>query len=242
MEFNQVNRSRSLTKELADSIRSEIVNGKLKLGSKLPASKDIEKAAGVSRTVVREAVAQLKAEGLLDSKQGVGVFVSDKPPRSGFSIESTEFESIKSAIQILELRMAVEVEMCGMAALNRTDEQMQAVVQALEVMENKMVDGTSSAREDFDFHIAIAKASGNTYFSRFIEYIGHSVIPAREIVTHDQPESEVEEFVQTIQDEHRHITRAIQLQDPELAKAAMRAHLGNSLKRHKNIVDELASN
>ncbi|MDU0352636.1 GntR family transcriptional regulator [Paraglaciecola aquimarina] len=83
-----------LTTELVESLRSEILKGSYKVGDKLPSSKIIEEQTQVSRTVVREAIAQLKAEGLVDSRQGVGVVITERKNDKSFQIDKVEFESI----------------------------------------------------------------------------------------------------------------------------------------------------
>ncbi len=138
INIGQIQSSRSLTNDLVESLRSQILEGNLEPGTKLPAAKDIEEQAGVSRSVVREAVAALKAEGLIVSRQGVGMFVASVTPKQSFEIENTEFTCIEEAVQILELRMAVEIEMASMAARNRTDEQMAAIWQALDAFDHKL--------------------------------------------------------------------------------------------------------
>ncbi|WP_158969909.1 FadR/GntR family transcriptional regulator [Paraglaciecola sp. L3A3] len=239
--LNQVPKSLSLTNELVKSLRTEIQKGTLKPGDKLPSSKVIESQAGVSRSVVREAVAQLKAEGLVDSRQGVGVFITSTQKAQSFKIDKSEFESIHDAIQILELRMSVEAEMCGMAAKYRSDAQMENIIACMHAMEKKIALGEKATTEDFAFHKAIAEASGNPYFLRFIDYIGSGVIPAREIITKYEKDSDSEGLLTVIQDEHRQIARAIQSQDSELAKASAKAHLSNSIKRHSTIEETLVS-
>lgn len=238
-KFAPVQKSVGLTTELVESLRSEIIKGSLKIGDKLPSSKVIEEQAGVSRSVVREAMAQLKAEGLVDSRQGVGVFVTSKKNDKSFQIDKAEFESIHDAIQILELRMSVEVEMGSLAAKKRSDSQMNSITEAMLAMEDKIKNGEDSIAEDFTFHKAIADASGNPYFRRFIDYIGSGVIPAREMITNYEDGFGDDKLLAVIQDEHRQICRAIQAQDADLARASIKAHLINSIKRHSKIEETL---
>ncbi|MER2491278.1 FadR/GntR family transcriptional regulator [Catenovulum sediminis] len=236
--FNRIQRSQNLTAELADLLRKQIHQGKLPVGAKLPASRDIEEQVGVSRSVVREAVAQLKAEGILYSKQGVGVFVAEKQAANSFRINSTEFESVHEAIQILELRKAVEIEMCAMAASRRTEAQLAKIEASYNNISKKNEFGEDTLNDDFEFHKAIAEASGNRYFLRFIEFIGSGVIPAREIITGGQ-QVNGNEYVSLIQAEHQKILSAIQLKDQEYARAAIKAHLENSIQRHQRKIENL---
>lgn len=239
LHIKQIQKSKSLTNDLADALRAQILRGDWEVGTKLPASKDIEKAAGVSRTVVREAVAVLKAEGLIESKQGVGVFVSVRKKNKLFTIDDEEFNSFEDAIQILELRMAVEIEMASMAAKHRTKQQMKAIKDALRAVNKKMKQGENGRTEDFEFHLNIARASGNNYFTRFIEFIGSGVIPARELILNHSQSNEQSTFFNNICEEHNAISDAIEARDEAAAKSAMALHLGNSRERHSNIVQNM---
>ena len=236
--IGQLQSSRSLTNDLVESLRNKILGGNMPAGTKLPAAKDIEEQAGVSRSVVREAVAALKAEGLIISRQGVGMFVANKTQIQRFEIDSKEFASIEDAVQILELRMAVELEMASMAAKNRTDAQMQTIWNCLEKFDRQLENGNDARQEDLDFHLAIANASGNPYFSRFIKFIGKGVIPPRDIVTKNENAPDSNEYLTIIQSEHKKIASAIDSQEYEQARYATMEHLGNSRKRHLEIANQ----
>jgi DNA-binding FadR family transcriptional regulator len=237
LHLKQIQKSKSLTNDLADTLRTQILKGDWDAGTKLPASKDIEKAAGVSRTVVREAVAVLKAEGFLESRQGVGVFVCERKKNKLFSIDEEEFNSLEDAIQILELRMAVEIEMASMAAENHNITQMKGIEKALKNVNEKIRLGQNGRTEDFEFHLQIARASGNTYFTRFIEFIGSGVIPARELILNHSDGDDQHRFYDTICHEHNAICEAIKSRDRDAAKSAMALHLGNSKDRHLKILN-----
>jgi len=227
--------SRSLTHDLAESLRRKILDGNMEPGTKLPASKVIEQQAGVSRSVVREAVAILKAEGLIISRQGVGMFVANKTQIQSFEIDSNEFSSVEDAVKILELRMAVELEMASMAAKNRTEQQMKHIFDCLEKFDAQIANGNDAVQEDLAFHLSIAEASGNPYFSRFIKFIGEGVIPSREIITQNEDFQDPDEYLKIIQEEHKKIASAIEDKEPEQARYATMEHLGNSRKRHLKV-------
>src|SRR5271168_5441753 len=104
-----------LTREIAERIADEIATARLPPGAKLPTEQEMVAAMGVSRTVVREAVAALRAEGLVVTRQGVGAFVA-AAPRRPFRIEGGELHSLREVIEVLELRTGVEIEAAGLAA------------------------------------------------------------------------------------------------------------------------------
>lgn len=234
LNISQLQSSRNLTKDLVINLRKQILEGNLTPGTKLPPAKEIEEKAGVSRSVVREAIAALKAEGLISSRQGVGMFVADAASQKPFSIDKTEFSSVEDAVYIVELRMSVELEMAALAAKNRTDEQMQAIWQALEAFSNEVLAGGDAMEQDLAFHLAIADASGNPYFGRFIRYIGQGAIPRRTLIS-EYDKLTREQYLSIIHEEHTAIARAIEDKEPQQAREATRAHLANSRDKHLKV-------
>jgi GntR family transcriptional repressor for pyruvate dehydrogenase complex len=114
----------------------------------------------VSRTVVREAIARLKAEGLVESRQGAGAFVARRLGAGIFRMGPGLAEA-DGALDIFELRLIVEVAAAERAALRRTPEQLEAMGSALARMDMALDRGEDGATADDDFHCAIAAASGN---------------------------------------------------------------------------------
>ena len=237
MEFTveRLKNSRSLTNDLVESLRCQIIDGNMLPGTKLPSAKYIEQQAGVSRSVVREAIAVLKAEGIIISRQGIGSFIAESVNKKTFEINEEEFNCIEEAVHILELRMAVEVAMSSMAAAKRTKKQMTHIWKCLEDFDKQVAAGNDAVKEDFAFHLAIADASNNPYFSRFINYIGSGVIPSREIITKNEQFSDPKKYLSTIQKEHKCMAQAIEDKDREGAEQATQEHLENSRRRHIKI-------
>jgi DNA-binding FadR family transcriptional regulator len=91
---------RSLTQELMSRLAADITSGKLAPGSQLPTEQELIAATGVSRTVVREAVAQLRAEGLVVTRQGVGAFVVENPRRP-FRLDVSDLQSLHEVIEVM---------------------------------------------------------------------------------------------------------------------------------------------
>src|SRR6516225_4671682 len=101
---------RNLTSEVVTRISQEIRSGRLQPGTRLPTEQVLMTAMGVSRTVVREAIAALRADGLVTTRQGSGAFVAADTSRVPFRIEPEGLHSIKDVLEVMELRLAVEVE------------------------------------------------------------------------------------------------------------------------------------
>src|SRR3977135_3866553 len=112
----------SRTAQVADWFAREIRAGHLTSGEKLPTEQELIGQFKVSRTVIREAMASLRSEGLVVSRQGSGVFVADHSANPTFRIMSDEVRSLVDVQNVLQLRLAVEVEAVGIAAEKRTDE------------------------------------------------------------------------------------------------------------------------
>jgi len=104
------------TAEVVDRLAAEIGSGRLGPGARLPTEQEMMTALGVSRTVVREAVAALRAQGLVTTRQGLGAFVASDSQRRPFRIDPDGLKSLEAVIDLMELRLAVEVETAGLAA------------------------------------------------------------------------------------------------------------------------------
>src|SRR5262245_1603703 len=107
--FRRVAAPRSLTHELITRFTADITGGKLKPGERLPTEQELIAATGVSRTVVREAVAALRADGLVVTRQGVGAFVADHVRRP-FRIDPVKLRSLHEVLEVMELRTGIEIE------------------------------------------------------------------------------------------------------------------------------------
>lgn len=230
--YGRIRPPRSLAHEVVDRVRSEIANGRLAPGARLPTEQEMIAAFGVSRTVVREAVAALRAEGLVATRQGVGAFVAEETQLRPFRIDHGGLASIGEVLQVMELRTGVETEAAGLAAERATRANIRALETALRAVDAALQRGEIAVEEDFGFHRRIAEATGNPHFVRFLEFLGRFIIP-RQSVRLGTPDPAA--YLATIQNEHRAILSAIRLHSPAEAQAAMRRHLTNSRARYARI-------
>jgi GntR family transcriptional repressor for pyruvate dehydrogenase complex len=218
------------TAEVVDRLAAEIGSGRLAPGARLPTEQEMVAALGVSRTVVREAVAALRAQGLVTTRQGLGAFVASDPQRRPFRIDPEGLQSIEAVVDLMELRMAVEVETAGLAAERATTKQLRAISQALAAMDRAIARNESAIDEDYAFHRSIAQATGNAQFARFLEYLGRFIIPRQTVRI-----SGSRAYLDAFQREHRLIHDAIQKHDSAAAGAAMRQHLMKSRERYRKL-------
>jgi GntR family transcriptional repressor for pyruvate dehydrogenase complex len=226
--------SRGLFEQLAEQIKS----GRLAPGSRLPTEEALTRAARVSRTVVREAVAALRAEGLVVTRQGVGAFVSAEPQRAPFRLEPERMQSLADILGVMELRLGVEIESAGLAAGRASKTQLRAIFNAMNAIDEASKAGGSAVDEDLAFHRAIAEATANAEFPRFLQFIGRHLIPRRTVTGLPERMGGREAYLALIQEEHRRIFEAIRDRAPGAARDAMRRHLTRSLERYRKLAAE----
>jgi len=225
-------RSASLTDELFTKFEAQIRSGALAPGARLPTQKEIALAENVSRTVVREAVARLAAQGLTVSRQGSGVFVAENAEYRAFQIGREELSELADVIKLLEMRLGIETEMAGLAAARRTTADIGAIQEALQDMAELSGDPVAAARADAAFHLAIARATQNDYYVRFVDFLGLRMVPPRNLYLRDQPEEVHQDYASRVHQEHEAILEAIIRMDPARAREAARHHMQESLTRH----------
>ena len=238
--MQQVEESRprqGLTHRVIAELRSRIESGELKPGDRLPTEQALIKHFGVSRTVIREAVAGLRADGLVQPRQGVGVFVL-KPtaPNGELPLLTLPTRKISDIIESLELRTAVEVEAAGLAAARCSPAQEAEIHSCLKAFEVRLRAGEPTAAEDFAFHVAIAEAANNQQFKEFLAFLGRRTIPRSQLRQAVGASIEPPASDDTLYGEHCAIFEAILARDVEAARAAMRRHLAGSMVRYRALI------
>lgn len=225
----------SLVDAACEHIRGSISEGEYRPGTQLPTEAEFVEALAVSRTVVREAVARLAAEGLVESRQGKGVFVSETARYQAFQVTRDELENLNDVIQLLELRLGIETEMAGLAAERRTEVDLMDMRRQLRILSQSEVGMEKSVNADVAFHKAIGKASRNAYYAKFIDFLGVRLVPQRSVYLRQTEDYMGEDYRSVISQEHEAILDAIAARDPNRAYAAARSHMSESLKRHREV-------
>lgn len=225
--IGQIRRNEHLPTRIASRLATEINEGRLKPSEKLPTEHVLAKSLGVSRSVIREAIAQLRNEGLVETRQGVGAFVSE---RSAWliRIKDGELSEPQSFRALFQLRVPLEIESAGLAALHYTPEDMARIDEALSAMTGAEKWTAQGVVADLAFHRAVAEATHNEYFAMFIgfiaERISHAINAARERAV-------LEEIVEVTIAEHVVLRDAVASRDAQRARNAMRAHLLGAASR-----------
>ncbi len=218
----------SLSRRLVRELSASIASGKIPVGEKLPTEQALCGAFGVSRTVVREAISSLRADGLVVSHQGKGVFVLERARPEGFQIDRSELEVLQEVIKVLELRIGVEAEAAAIAARSRKPADVKRLRNAHKAMQAAIGAGRDGVEEDLEFHRAIAAATGNRYFVDFFNHLGAAVIPRARINRFRANPAGRSDYLRSVNREHDAILKAIDRGDAEGARAAIQRHLGSS--------------
>ncbi len=226
-----------LVKQVGDTLRREIGSGRFEVGDKLPSQAELSVRLGVSRTVVREAIASLQADGLLKARQGAGVFVTARSSPAGRIFQAIDHARISSMLEMLELRSAVEIEAAGLAALRRSPAHEEAIFRAHHAAAELIAGGQLSAQADLAFHCAIAAATNNPRFVEFLDLLGQSAIPRTAMPAADGAPLVAPEL-DSLAEEHRRIAQAISASDEAEAREAMRVHLKGSQQRYRRLIRE----
>ncbi len=221
---------RNLAQALVEAITADIQGGVLKPGEKLPSESLIMAQHAVSRTVVREAISHLQANKLVQTKHGIGTFVLE--PAASLNLSATTVMTIRDVLAVLELRISLETEAAWLAASRRSAEQLEDLRAVLQTMQAHQGERTpESVEADMRFHQLIAQATGNRYFVDILRDLGNAIIPRARLNTANLANVEPSSYYERVNREHDDIFHAIERQDPEAARAAMRTHLSNSRER-----------
>src|SRR5258705_13126306 len=105
----------NLAERIVKELTGEIRRGALRPGDKLPTEAQVVERFGVSRTVVREALSRLQASGLVETRHGVGTFVSGRKRDAGLRVAAAEIGNVMDVVSMIELRIAVESEAAALA-------------------------------------------------------------------------------------------------------------------------------
>jgi GntR family transcriptional regulator, transcriptional repressor for pyruvate dehydrogenase complex len=217
----------SLADHVARALTATIAGGTLAPGDKLPTGQQLAEQYGVSLTVIREAISSLRADGLIESRQGSGVFVAQAGVRQPFRIATDPYKKAEAAQRIFELRVGVEVTAAGLAAERHTKKQLRALKSAHAAMMEATGRGEPAVDQDLAFHGAIAEATGNDLFSSFLGFLGHHIRDS--IMTSRGADHNAE--VKQVLVEHADILAAIEAGSVDRARAAMQRHMDNCLLR-----------
>lgn len=217
----KVVRTSRLYEQIVQQIEASVLNGTLKPGDQLPAERELAQRLGVSRTAVREAVKALREKGLVEAYSGRGTFVTDgttQAARQSFDL-MVKLGQQEGSPHLAELRLILEPGIAALAAERVKNEDLQALREAVAVMERAQKDPEAYIEADLDFHLALAEAAANPLILSLIDSIVGLLREQRIKIFN------VEGGPQRGQFHHKRILEAMERGDAEQARGAMRAHL-----------------
>jgi len=208
-----------LAAQAAAALLERVRSGEWPLGHRLPGETTLAVQLGVGRSTVREAIRELAGKGVLDSRQGAGVFLT--------SLDVTEdWDAVlrrASIVSVLEARVAIEAEAAALAAVRRTPENLRAVRRALAGRAAR-ADGPAEALVDADtaFHRTVVVAAHNEVlvelFDSFVPRVRTAMVEMLRMRVVGSPEQDHAAHVAVVD--------AIAARDPERAAASSREHVG----------------
>lgn len=219
----------TLAQRVVAGLKERILAGDLAPGSKLPSEAELIEAYAVSRTVVREAVTRLRAEGLVETFQGRGSFVLTVPEPTSFQLEATAIRSHHDVLAMVDFRLGVESEAAALAAARVDETGAQLIRDALAAF--AAAEPEQAVEADFAFHRAVAAASGNRFYLDLLDSLGPMMIMLPRTRLADAYSLTDATHVERVAREHDNVAAAVLAGDPDTARAAMRVHLGNTRRR-----------
>lgn len=245
-------RTPSLSQRVVEGVAERIASGALKPGDRVPTEPVLMQEFGVSRSVVREALSRLQANGLLRTQQGIGSFVL-APKVEALPLQQAPGAELRlqQKLAMLELRLSLEPEAAALAAQRRTPEQLADMERALDDFDTQHSTGEGTAEADYRFHELMAQATGNEYFAHVLRAMSSATIPRQAASAANrgrsaastrgakaprfgEPSPELRSGKDITAQEHRAVLEAIRRGDAAMARAAMFMHLNNSRERMKN--------
>ncbi|WP_085317109.1 FadR/GntR family transcriptional regulator [Derxia lacustris] len=226
--FAPVRSAAKLSDQVAEVLIREITEGNLKAGDKLPSEPHLVEQFAVSRTVLREAISRLKSLGLVESRQGSGVFVlaADTMP---LRFDPEVVASREAVVQIAEVRRALEAEVAALAAARRVPADIARLEQAFAAIDAAVAAGHDGVDEDVAFHRAIADTARNPFLISTLQYMRQFLHGATRVTRAN--EARRHDFATAVRSEHEAILLGIAAGEPARARDAASRHMNNAILR-----------
>jgi GntR family transcriptional repressor for pyruvate dehydrogenase complex len=215
-----------LTDQVAEALLRHIAEERLRAGDRLPAITELCKLYGVSPTVIRETLARLRSEGIIETRQGSGAYILE-PAAKPFRIEAV-VPGASSVLKVLELRLGPEAEAASLAAQRAKPAEIRRIRAAQQRFSVAIRAGGTAVQEDLAFHQAIADAAGNELFTSFTTFLQQYLT---EGVTVSHRCSLSRGVLDHVIGEHQGILDAIIARDADAARDAARQHLQAGIER-----------
>lgn len=220
---------RRLYRQIADQIAQLIASGEFRPGERLPAERELATLLGVSRASVREAIISLEMGGLVEVRVGTGIFVTAPVTQA-----SAAGDGGPGPFELLQARRLIEGEIAALAATKASRDDLAALRECVVRMEGHVDDFGVREASDREFHLRIAKATGNGSLELVVEGLWNQ---RAELWGRMQRHFHTAALAhETIRD-HAAILEAIAARDPAGARAAMHRHLTRVVREFQRGLD-----
>ncbi|MCP3717146.1 FadR/GntR family transcriptional regulator [Paraburkholderia sp. CNPSo 3281] len=209
-------------------ILNRIIEGEYKEGERLPTEHMLAERFATSRPTVREALAQLRADGIIATRHGSGTTVMRRPDPDVRRF--APLETLSDIRRCYEYRVVVEAGAASLAAQKAEDEDIAAIQREWDNLQTIVETSGIGAKDDFAFHMAVARASKNQFFITALSGIQEQMVFSMNLSRNLSLVKSIERQ-RLVQQEHLEVLEAIQARDAERASTAMRAHLERAVNR-----------
>jgi DNA-binding FadR family transcriptional regulator len=221
-------RPASFADQVYGRILDEILGGAFPPGSRLPGENDLTRRFGVSRPIVRAALARLRVDGLVEARRGSGTYVLSRPADNLGDVAS--LTDVSRFLRYHELRLCVEGRAASLAAERRSDKDLAGIARAHERFAQLIARGNFDPENDRAFHLAILDATGNEFFRAALEGTGVVLSDFMGMSLSITRSGSIER-TRKIVAEHADILEAIRKRDPLWARSAMEQHITHARRR-----------
>lgn len=225
LEYEEIVRS-GLPRQVADLIRTAILDGRLKVDERLPTEEELAQRFGISRPTVREALKVLAAQNLIRARRGPagGTFVCRPDPETvGRTLTDAATLLVGvgtfSVEEIVSARIETEAICCRLAAQHRSDEDLGQLAAEIARQGDTALSDEEFCASDVRFHRALATASGNGPLRLMMYAVIESFVPVTNLLIYADHERR-----RTVES-HTHVLEAVSARDGDRAARAMRDHL-----------------
>lgn len=216
-----------LSEQIADRLEDIILNEELGDNEKLPPEQILAENFNVSKNVVRESLNILKERGLVETRNGSGNYVT-RPKADNLSdvIERMIVLDNIDYRQIYDTRIILETSASRRAASRITSKEIAKLERLQKRLQDKNLPVQKRREIDLDFHIVIAKASGNNLLVVLIQAMKNIFLGSMFLKKDIEEWDSIDESIQF----HHRILEALSEHDEEKAEAAMYDHLYTAMK------------
>lgn len=223
MKLSPVKKKR-VYQDIVEQIKQSVEKGEVLPGEKMPSERTLATTLSVSRTSVKEAFSVLESAGVVEIKQGSGVFLRKNTTDDIIAKINTVVRGQSvDIVELMELRQAIEGDAAYYAAIRRNHEDVEKLNHAFLQLEKSVSEDRLAAEEDLAFHMSIAEAARNSVIAKVMYMVSDQLLDGLE-----QSRSNtltIPGKSETILDEHRKIYEAVRDSDPQKARQAMCHHL-----------------